>query len=66
METKSATIECPHCGHSMHISIDYSNGDQDYFEDCPNCCNNVHISLHMNETKRRIDICVMSDDEQVY
>lgn len=66
METKSATISCPHCGHHMHIDLDYSNGNQDYFDECPNCCNEVHISMSLDETRKKIDICVMSDDEQVY
>lgn len=66
MELKETTIICPHCGHPMHIQLDYSNGDQDYFEDCPNCCRAVHLNMHLDEERRRLDINVKSDDEQIY
>ena len=66
MEIKQTTISCPHCGHHMHIALDYSNGDQDYYEDCPNCCNPVHLNLHLDEIRKKLDVNVMSDDEQFY
>ncbi len=66
MDIKRITITCPHCAHHMHIMLDYSNGDQDYYEDCANCCNPIHLSLHLDEIERKLDVTVMSDDEQVY
>ena len=66
MELKHTTISCPHCGHSMHLELDYSNGDQDYFEDCPNCGDTVHLNMHLDEVQHKLDVSVMSDDEQVY
>lgn len=66
MELKSTTLACPHCGHSMHVELDYSNGDQDFFEDCPNCGGSVHLNLHLDELRKSLDVNVMSDDEQIY
>lgn len=66
MNTKETTISCPHCGHSMHLALDYSNGDQDYIEDCPNCCNPVHLNLHIDELKKKLDVMVSADNEQYY
>lgn len=66
MELKHTRIDCPHCGHAMHLELDASNGDQDYFEECPNCCEMIHITLHKDDLLRRLDVKVSADDEQVY
>lgn len=59
-------ISCPHCGHVMHITLDTSNGDQDYIEDCSNCCNPIHLSFHIDDIEQKVQLYVNSDDEQVY
>ncbi|MDN4501421.1 CPXCG motif-containing cysteine-rich protein [Alteromonadaceae bacterium BrNp21-10] len=66
MQTKHQIISCPHCGHSMHIDLDYSNGDQDYFEDCANCCNPIHLNMHINAVSQTLELNVSTDDEQYY
>ena len=33
----------------MHLTLDASDGDQDYMEDCPVCCNAIHLRLHRDE-----------------
>ena len=50
----------------MHVVLDPSNGDQDYYEDCSNCCNNIHLNLHINELQRKLELNVSTDNEQVY
>lgn len=65
-ELKHTDVICPHCGHSMHLDLDCSNGDQDYIEDCPNCCNPIHIHLHLDELNKKIEVSISSDDEQIY
>ncbi|WP_410723347.1 CPXCG motif-containing cysteine-rich protein, partial [Burkholderia sp. SIMBA_042] len=35
----SQRIACPHCGHHIHLDLDASMGDQDYYEECSACCN---------------------------
>lgn len=66
MQLKHTNITCPHCGHHMHLSLDYSNGDQDYYEDCANCCSPIHLNLHIDEQYKKLDVGVSSDNEQVY
>ncbi|MCC2615905.1 CPXCG motif-containing cysteine-rich protein [Aestuariibacter halophilus] len=66
MQLKQTTLSCPHCGHPMHVSLDCSNGDQDYFEDCPNCCYPVHLAMHIDDMQHKVQLTVLSDDEQVY
>jgi hypothetical protein len=50
----------------MHIELDYSDGDQDYYEDCANCCNPVHLNMHIDELVKKLDVTVSADDEQFY
>lgn len=66
MRVQNKVIACPHCGHHQHISIDASSGDQDYYDDCRICCNPIHLRLHVDETRRTIEIYIDSDDEQIY
>lgn len=60
------TIACPHCGHHLHMSLDSSNGDQDFFDECPNCCHDIHIKMHIDELHRKLEVNIVSDDEQIY
>ncbi|NCU58862.1 CPXCG motif-containing cysteine-rich protein, partial [Idiomarina sp. FenBw--71] len=32
-----AGLRCPHCGHRIHVSIDPSEGAQDYLDECAAC-----------------------------
>lgn len=66
VEVKNKTISCPHCGHHMHLLLDASNGDQDYYEDCSNCCNPIHLNLHIDQLQLKIRLFVDGDDEQLY
>lgn len=66
MHSKETTIQCPYCGHPMHLQLDYSNGDQDYIEDCSNCCNPIHLNLHIDDVAKKLDVKVSADDEQFY
>lgn len=63
MQLKHTLIHCPYCGHSMHIELDYSNGDQDYYEDCANCCNPIHLQLHIDEEHQQLQIKIGTDDD---
>ncbi len=66
MELKRVKITCPHCGHPMRVEVDYSNGDQDYYEDCANCCNPVHLNLHIDDLRHKVAVAISGDDEQLY
>ena len=44
---KEQRIECPHCGHHIHLTLDPSEGDQDYYEECPACCMEMHLTLQV-------------------
>ena len=57
-----ASISCPVCGKLTDVSLDASNGDQDFYEDCSQCCHPIHIKLHANEMTIHLEVMVNSDD----
>ncbi len=66
MNVKQTDIICPHCGHPLHIELDVSNGDQDYYEDCANCCNPIHVKFHIDDQYKNVQVNISSDDDQIY
>ena len=65
-EITEQRIECPHCGHHIFVTLDISEGDQDYYDECAACCNDIHLNLHIDEINQKILLAVDSDDEQVF
>ncbi|REL26773.1 CPXCG motif-containing cysteine-rich protein [Thalassotalea euphylliae] len=59
-------IECPHCGHHLHVTLDPSAGDQNYYDECPACCSEIHFVMHIDEIGQKIELHVDADDEQVF
>ena len=41
-------VSCPHCGHGINITLDASNGSQDFYDDCPACCNAIHLDMQVD------------------
>ena len=66
MKLLHKTVECPHCGHHLHLDLDRSNGDQEYYDECPACCQELHINMHVDEIKHKVELKVDADDEQFY
>lgn len=60
------TDRCPFCGHTVHLSLEVTDDDQEYIEDCSNCCNPIHIKVHKDEQHHRIQLHIDADDEQFY
>lgn len=63
MQLKSFTTNCPYCGEAVEISLDYSAGDQDYYEDCQVCCRPMRIELVVGMTDEDINCTIRRDDE---
>ncbi|NVD06702.1 CPXCG motif-containing cysteine-rich protein [Vibrio sp. JPW-9-11-11] len=59
-------VACPHCGHSIGITLDASNGSQNFYDDCPACCNAIHLSMNVDEQRDTIELFVDADDEQIF
>lgn len=56
------TIVCPHCANHLHIVIDSSEGDQNYYESCPSCCNDIHMTLHVDDYHQKINLVIDDDN----
>jgi transcription elongation factor Elf1 len=59
-------IRCPHCGHNIHVLLDTTEGDQNYYDECPACCNDVHLTMHIDQSVDEIQLQVDADDEQFF
>lgn len=66
MDLLHKTVECPFCGHHLHLEVEVTDSDQDYTEDCSNCCNAIHIKVHKDEQHRSVQLFIDADDEQYY
>lgn len=51
-------VNCPHCGHSITITLDASNGDQEFYDDCPACCHAIHLNMHIDELNDQVELYV--------
>ena len=59
-------VTCPHCGHAIGITLDATNGSQNFYDDCPACCNAIHLSMMVNEQLDEIELSIDADDEQIF
>ncbi|MEI8598041.1 CPXCG motif-containing cysteine-rich protein [Vibrio sp. M60_M31a] len=51
-------VKCPHCGHSIGITLDASNGDQEFYDDCPACCHAIHLNMHLDELNDKVELFI--------
>ncbi len=59
-------ISCPHCGHHLSATIDTTSGDQDYYDECPACCMEIHYHMHIDDYRKKVQLPVDCDDEQIF
>ncbi|CAM4153302.1 CPXCG motif-containing cysteine-rich protein [Vibrio neonatus] len=59
-------ISCPHCGGHVGVTLDTTQGNQDFYEDCPICCHPIHLRMQLNQVRDKIDLDIDSDDEQIF
>lgn len=57
---------CPHCGHSIEVTLDTSQGSQEFYDDCPACCQTIHLTMQLDELHDEIQLSVDADDEQYF
>ncbi len=57
---------CPHCGHTLRISLDSTNGSQDFYDDCTACCHPIHFYMVVDELNDCIELTLDADDEQIF
>ena len=47
--SRSVRIQCPYCGESIEIVVEFSAGRQDYIEDCQVCCKPINLRVSIDE-----------------
>lgn len=41
-------VSCPYCGESILVTVDTSQGNQQYYEDCQVCCAPIVFDLFVH------------------
>ncbi|WED23134.1 CPXCG motif-containing cysteine-rich protein [Vibrio sp. JC009] len=59
-------VICPHCGFQIAMTIDASNGNQEFYDECPACYKAVHVNMMVDEQYDKINLVVDADDEQYF
>lgn len=57
---------CPHCGHSIEITLDTTHGSQEFYDDCPACCRAIHLNMQVDDIQNDVNLTVDADDEQYF
>ncbi|RUO62246.1 CPXCG motif-containing cysteine-rich protein [Pseudidiomarina insulisalsae] len=57
-----AAVRCPHCGHQIHVTIDTTQGGQDYQDECPACGSDVHLDVTLDHIHDKIVVKVLRDE----
>lgn len=42
---EAASIQCPYCGQTIDLIVEYTSINQDYIEDCQVCCQPIRIQV---------------------
>ncbi|MCH8492018.1 MAG: CPXCG motif-containing cysteine-rich protein [Idiomarina sp.] len=61
-----ARVNCPHCGHTLHLDIDVSEGEQVFADECRACGDVIYLRLYRDAADDRFHLHVSADDEQYY
>lgn len=51
-------VDCPHCGETITLLLDLSEGDQRYTEDCSVCCAPIRVQYAVSEDGELLDVTV--------
>jgi hypothetical protein len=56
------TINCPYCGESIDVLIDFDDMGQEYIEDCQVCCRPITFAVS-SSINGDLSLSVHSEDE---
>ena len=45
----SQSIQCPHCGECLEITLDVSEGNAEYITDCEVCCRPMTVTVQVED-----------------
>jgi hypothetical protein len=55
-------VNCPYCGETIELVVDFSAGDEEYVEDCSVCCRPMAVSISEDRSGRR-SVYVRAENE---
>lgn len=53
---------CPYCGETFQTLVDFSAGEQDYYEDCPVCCQPIFYRIVYDDAQE-LSVEIYRDDD---
>ncbi|EGN74983.1 hypothetical protein A28LD_1445 [Idiomarina sp. A28L] len=59
-------LQCPHCGHNIHLDVDLSEEQQSFDDECRACGEIIYLHLYRNAADDRLHLQISSGDEQYY
>ena len=62
LDTDLHSIQCPHCGEPIEISIDPSQTSAEYIEDCSVCCRPINLRIEIDASNEPF-VSVSADGE---
>jgi hypothetical protein len=54
-------VDCPHCGETITLLLDLSEGDQSYTEDCSVCCAPILVHYAVDDDGQLLDVTVQRE-----
>jgi hypothetical protein len=55
-------VNCPYCGESIELVVDYSASNEEYVEDCSVCCRPMVVTVPEDRSRRR-SVYVRTENE---
>ena len=55
-------VECPYCGESIELLVDWSEGAQRTIEDCEVCCRPMHLDISIGASGEPSVVVRQEDD----
>lgn len=57
----SAPFDCPYCGEPGEVTLDLSEGDNDFIQDCEVCCRPIEFNLKVDGSHWSLDVRAEND-----
>ncbi|MGF1694180.1 CPXCG motif-containing cysteine-rich protein [Vibrio lamellibrachiae] len=56
-------VQCPHCEHTIGLTLDPTDGNQDFHDDCPYCHRAFHLNMLIDSNQHQINLTACIEDE---
>ncbi|MEZ8823836.1 CPXCG motif-containing cysteine-rich protein [Vibrio amylolyticus] len=56
-------VQCPHCEHTIGLTLDASNGSQEFHDECPHCYRAIRLNMLIDHNLQHVDLTASIEDE---